>query len=248
MPRFRSASVRSLVLAAVAPLVAACGAPEPGAFVHDPWQGLNRDVHSFNKGLDTVLVRPAAVVYEAATPTLVRHLATNGLNMLALPAVFVNQVLQADLEGALSTMGRFGVNVLVGGVLLDPATEFGLPRARTDLGVTLAKWGVGEGPYVELPFLGPANARDGAARVAQIALDPFNFITGVPALDALGPGTAVLGVIDLRARNFEVIDRVLYESEDSYVTAQTGWVQMRRRQIAGGATAESLPDVFDEDE
>ncbi|MEO1688846.1 MAG: MlaA family lipoprotein, partial [Pseudomonadota bacterium] len=125
-------------------------------------------------------------------------------------------------------------------------TEFGLPKESTDLGVTFAKWGVEEGPYVELPLLGPATARDAVGRVAEIALDPFNFVTGVPALEAVGYATLPLGVVDLRADNLDAIDRVLYEAPDSYVATRTGYLQLRRRQVEGGPTAESLPDVFSE--
>jgi len=232
---------------AVAGATAACSpAPPDAGFAHDPWERTNREIHSFNKGWDTVLIRPAAEVYDAVAPGLVRMLIGNGLDMLDLPAIFVNQILQGDAEAALATAGRFGVNVVMGGVLLDPATELGLPKASTDLGVTFARWGVEEGPYVELPFLGPATVRDGVGRVTEIALDPFNFLTGVPELDALGPGTAAAGVLEFRASNATVIDQSLYESADSYVTTRAAYLQFRRRQIAGGATAEALPDVFAE--
>ena len=240
--------MRRLVLTAAAAILAAgCAAPpDEDAFVHDPYEETNREIHSFNTGWDVVLIRPASQAYDAVVPGLARLLIRNGLDTLDLPAIFVNHLLQGEALAALRTAGRFGVNVVMGGVLLDPATEIGLPKEPTDLGVTLARWGFEEGPYVELPLLGPATTRDAVGRVAEIALDPFNFVTGVPALDALGPGAAALGIVDLRASNSAVIDRTLYEVEDSYLSLQSAYLQMRRRRLAGGATAEQLPDVFAE--
>lgn len=242
----RTLSRRLAALAAAALLSACAVAPTEEGGVADPWEGTNREFHSFNKGLDTAVLRPVAVVYDTATPGLVRLLVSNGLNMLELPAIFVNRVLQGEPELALRAAGRFGLNVVFGGVLLDPATEFGLPQEDTDLGVTFARWGVEEGVYHELPLLGPATSRDAAGRVLEIALDPFSFVTGVPALDAVGPGAAALGVIELRSDNLNVVDRVLYESADSYVASRSAYIQRRRRAVAGGATAESLPDVYGE--
>lgn len=241
--------IRRLVLTAVAAaLVSGCAAnPDPEAFAYDPYEETNREIHTFNKGWDTVLIRPASQVYEAVTPGLAQLLIRNGLDTLDLPAILVNNLLQGDPLAAMRTGGRLALNLVLGaGGLLDPATEFGLPKEPTDLGVTFARWGVEEGPYLSLPFLGPATARDAVGRVTEIALDPFNFVTGVPALETLGPGSTAIGIVDLRARNEAALDRALYESEDSYITVRSGYLQRRRRQVAGGATAEQLPDVFAE--
>ncbi|MGM0584870.1 MAG: MlaA family lipoprotein [Pseudomonadota bacterium] len=236
---------RTLAALAAAALLSGCAvAPTEEGGVADPWEGTNRELHAFNKGLDTALLRPTAVVYDTVTPGLVRLLVSNGLNMLELPAVFVNRVLQGEPRLALRAAGRFGINVVFGGGLLDPATEFGLPQEDTDLGVTFARWGVEEGVYHELPLLGPATSRDAAGRVLEIALDPFGFVTGVPAMEALGPSAAALGVLEVRSDNLNAIDRVLYESEDSYVASRSVYIQRRRRTVAGGPTAESLPDVY----
>ncbi|MEM6440910.1 MAG: VacJ family lipoprotein [Pseudomonadota bacterium] len=236
----------ALVIGAL--LTSACASAPSGdeAFVNDPYEATNRDVHEFNKGWDTVLIRPAARGYQEAVPGAVKLVASNALDMLAMPAIFVNRVLQGDAAAAGRAVGRFGINAVLGGGVLDPATEFGLPMERTDLGVTFARWGIEEGAYMELPLLGPSTSRDAVGTVVQIALDPFNLITGVPVLEAVGYGALGLRVVDVRADNMEVLDRVLYESADSYVAARTGYLQLRRRQVAGGLTDEGVVDVFDD--
>ncbi len=227
-------------------LVAGCADPQSNdsQFVHDPWEPVNRDFHSFNKGMDTVLLRPTAKVYDTVTPALARLLIRNGLSMLELPGIFVNHVLQGDIESAAMTAGRFGVNVVMGAGLIDPATELGLPLVDTDLGLTFAEWGVEEGPYVEMPLLGPATSRDAVGRIGQIALDPVNFVTGADVVDVIQPASTVLGAVEARAWNMSAIDQLLYQSADSYVATRSAYLQLRRREVAGGVTEEQLPDVF----
>jgi phospholipid-binding lipoprotein MlaA len=232
-------------LAAAALALAGCATPDGEGFeVADPYEPTNREIHEFNKGWDVVLLRPAARLYQEATPGLFKLLISNGLDMLDMPMIFANQVLQGEPMAALRSAGRVGINLVFGGGLLDPATEFGLPKEETDLGVTFARWGVDEGPYVTLPLLGPGTARDAAGRVIEIAVDPFNFVTGVPAVEALGPGAAALGFVNLRAQSMNSLDQVLYESADSYEALKTTYIQRRRRTIQGGPTEEDLPDVF----
>jgi phospholipid-binding lipoprotein MlaA len=237
--------LRGLLAVTLAGLLAGCAAPpEDAGFAWDPYEETNRQIHEFNKGWDTVLIRPASQVYDAVTPGVVRLLVSNGLDMLDLPAIFVNNLLQGDPLAALRTAGRFGINVVVGGGLLDPATEFGLPKEPTDLGVTFATWGFEEGPYVSLPLLGPATTRDAVGRVVEIAIDPFNFLTGFPGVEFLGPGSTGIAIVELRSDNATPIDRAYYGTEDSYVTTRSGYLQFRRRRVAGGVTEEQLPDVF----
>lgn len=236
---------------AVAALLAGCaGAPVEGQLIADPYEGVNRSIHSLNVGLDRVLLRPVSQGYDAVAPALVKHLVGNAVDHIVLPVHFFNYVLQGDVDAALTAFGRFGVNTLVGaGGLLDPATEFGLPDAPTDFGLTLAEAGAGEGVYVVLPLFGPSTTRDAVGKLGDFALNPLTYIT-------VGAGTgeiALLAVenggppIVLRHRNFELIDELLYESEDSYVALRTAYVLSRRARAAkGGVDVENLPDIFAE--
>ncbi len=233
--------------------VAGCASqPAEGELIADPYIDTNRSIHAFNKGLDTAIVKPASEVYDFVTPATVQLLLSNGLNHLRLPGMFVNRVLQGDVESAGVVLGRFGVNTVAGAAgLLDPATEFGLPFETTDFGVTLATWGAEEGAYVELPLFGPATARHAVGRIVNFALDPSILLT----TGVVEAGTAVtiassartpVDIVNTRHENADIINDVLYASDDSYVTARTGYIQSRRRLIAGGETdTEALPDIFD---
>ncbi len=240
---------RAVCVAMAAALAAGCaGAPVEGQLIADPYEGVNRAVHGFNVGVDQVVLRPASQAYDFVAPALVKHLVSNAVDHIQLPVHFFNYVLQGDVDSALVTFGRFGVNTLAGaGGLLDPATEVGLPNAPTDFGLTLAKSGAEEGVYIVLPLFGPSTTRDTVGRVVDIGLNPLTYVTpgsgsGEIALIAVENGGPPIVV---RHRNFELIDELLYETEDSYVALRTAYVLNRRsRAIEGGVDVERLPDIF----
>lgn len=228
--------------------VAGCASapPEGGALIADPYESTNRNIHAFNKGVDRGIVNPASKVYGAVTPTTFKFLIGNALNHLALPGLFANHLLQGDALDAASTLGRFAMNTVYGaGGFLDPATEFGMPYKDTDFGITLDSWGVDEGIYVELPLFGPSTTRHAVGRVVDLAFSPTTYLGGGSGQVA-AYGIRVLKVVDFRDRYRPLIDDVLYESEDSYVTSRTTYIQNRRRLAAGETEVEGLPDIFEQ--
>ncbi len=240
---------RFFAIFAIALSVSACASSAPdGDLVSDPYQGTNRAVHSFNKALDQAVLKPTAQAYDFATPTLFKHLFGNAFSHLELPGIFVNHVLQGDADEAAATLGRFTVNTIYGAAgTLDPATELGLPKEATDFGLTLASWGVGEGPYLELPLFGPSTARDAFGLLVDTALQPTTYISGGSEVVIATTTVRVLEIVDTRSRNARLIDDVLYRSEDSYVSLRTSYIQNRRRRASGGETdVDALPDLFSE--
>lgn len=228
----------------------ACATANPqGDFADiDKLEGVSREIHRFNVAFDSNLLRPAAQGYEYATPTLAKFLIGNGFSHLQLPRDFANHLLQGEVDPALETLGRFTINTVLGaGGLLDPATEFGLKKQAADFGTTLGKHGVGEGGYFVWPFIGPTTARDSLGRIVDLAFAPTSYVGVIkPGLSpALPAGLFALEIIDLRDRNGAVIDDILYESEDSYVSLRAVYLQRRRGLIAGDdGGAEALPDIF----
>ncbi|MEM7058723.1 MAG: VacJ family lipoprotein [Pseudomonadota bacterium] len=229
--------------------VAACGgARQQGELVADPYESLNRGIHSANKGLDQAVLRPAAQGYDLVTPSLFQHIFGNVFSHLSLPGVFVNHLLQGDGEDALVTIGRFAVNTVVGaGGTLDPATEFSLPRENTDFGITLATWGVDEGAYLELPLFGPSTTRDAVGTLVDMAFQPTTYVTGGVEVTIASATVSAVEIVHNRNRNAALIDDLLYNSEDSYVSLRTGYIQNRRRRVSDGETdLDELPDLFSE--
>ncbi len=246
-------ALRRLAAMSAALQLAACASADPqaGFASADPYEGFNREMHDFNLFLDTNLIRPAAQGYGFVMPATFKHMIGNGFNYLDLPVDFANYVLQGEVKPALRTLGRFTINTVVGAVgLLDPATEFGLPEEDTDFGITLAKHGVGEGAYLVLPFIGPSTTRDLAGRVVDLAFYPPTYVSYVgvtdsKALEVLSIPLNAVEVVDLRDRNFALIDDLLYKSDDSYISLRSVYLQRRRAMIAGDeGGADALPDIF----
>lgn len=231
-------------LVAAATLSACAGGelPENG-FVADPYENTNRRFHAFNKTADRYVVNPASKAYDTVTPATVQHMVGNALSHLTLPGLFANHMMQGEWSEAGETLARFTINTVGGaGGLLDPATEFGANYLETDFGLTLEDWGVGPGVYHELPLLGPATTRDAVGKVVGIAFSPTTYI-GDPSY--LGAAVRGVEVLDTRERYRALIDDLLYESEDSYVTSRSTYIQNRRRLAAGQTEVETLPDIFE---
>lgn len=247
----RNTTIRGVLFATVLATAGCASVPSTeGELIADPYEGTNRSIHSFNKALDANLLKPVAEGYDYVTPATVKLLVHNEMNYLRLPGIFINRLLQGDLEEAGAALARFALNTTIGGLgALDPATEFGLPHTPTDFGVTLAVWGAEEGVYVEAPFWGPNTTRHLAGRIVNMALDPSILVTfGVvdfnDTFDAVNMARWPLDVVNTRYENAAAIDPILYESEDSYVAARSAYVQYRRRFVAGEVTEEQLPDIF----
>lgn len=237
----------------VVAILSACETTEPGPgfAATDPYEPSNRAVNQANIELDTLILRPVSEAYGILTPTLVKHLISNGLSHIALANDLANYVLQGDVERALDTLGRFTINTVLGAGVLDPASEFGLPRQPTDFGLTLASHGVGEGDFLILPLLGPSTQRDAIGFVVDRFMSPTFLLGQVTAMEGLSEAGLTLTGLSLteqRSANAAAIDDLLYESEDSYVTLRAGYLQRRRAQaLDQDALIDALPDIFDDE-
>ena len=135
-------------------------AQAPAVSEDDPFESWNRKVFAFNDGVDRWFLRPVAKAYRTVTPDLVDRGVTNFFSNLGEVGNFANSVLQGKGESAVVAFGRFTFNTVFGlGGLFDVATSFDLPERQEDFGQTLAIWGVGSGPYLVMPFLGPSTPR-----------------------------------------------------------------------------------------
>lgn len=166
---------RSFALFALVLLLAGCATPMPRT--DDPYEGFNRKMYAFNDFADRVAIRPVAVGYRKITNDTSRRLISNFFANIESPITIGNDLLQVNFPEALRATGRFAINTTIGLFgFFDPASELGIEANATDLGVTLARWGVPEGPYLVLPFLGSTSPRDFVARsVDYYYLDPLSY-------------------------------------------------------------------------
>lgn len=140
-------------------LIVGCATPMPRK--DDPLEHFNRKIYAFNDLADRVAIRPVAVAYRKVTNQTTRTLASNFFANIESPITIANDLLQANVKQAVKSTGRLAINSTVGVFgLFDPASELGIEASATDFGVTLAKWGVPDGPYLVLPLIGSTSLRD----------------------------------------------------------------------------------------
>lgn len=172
----------------------------------DPWEGFNRNVYNFNYRFDKYVFLPVVSGYEFITPTFVQTGISNFFGNIGDIRTLYNSLLQLKGKKFLATFGRFLTNSTVGiGGLFDPASLLGLKKESEDFGRTLGYWGVGSGPYLVVPVLGPNTLRsaggfavDAGIRFAAInAVDPFENVDNGNAIEA---GITTLEGIDTRHR------------------------------------------------
>ena len=130
----------------------------------DPWEDINRKIFAFNEALDKYGLKPVAKGYDKVTPQWMNDTITRFYENLRDFRSGLNSVLQWRWGHVGQNWGRFAVNTTLGiGGLFDVASKVELEKRNTDLGLTFARWGVPEGPFMMLPFFGPSTGRDAAA-------------------------------------------------------------------------------------
>ncbi|MBB88276.1 MAG: hypothetical protein CMP06_13425 [Xanthomonadales bacterium] len=197
----------------------------------DPLEPVNRGIYKFNDTADTYVLKPVAKGYVAVTPGFVRTGVTNFFGNLTYPLTIVNQFLQGKPADGFSDMGRFLVNSTLGiGGLFDPATPLGLSRHDEDFGQTFGKWGVGNGWYLMLPFLGPSTNRDLTGRIVAIPFNPTYYVSDGDVV----LGLSALDIVNTRAMLLNA-DRLVRNQYDPYVFIRDAYLQRRRSQVYDGS-------------
>ena len=212
------------------------------AEINDPAEPANRAVFEFNRGLDTVILKPAAGMYRHLVPPPVRESVHNALNNLRSPVVFFNDVLQGDFARAGTTLMRFVINSTVGILGLgDPATDMGFEYHNEDFGQTLATWGVEQGPYVMLPIFGPSNPRDAVGLVVDFISDPLNWWATNTDREFISYSRSGTRAVDERARNYDALADLERSSLDFYAAIRSLYRQRRVDEISNGKATAIMP-------
>ena len=231
---------RILMLALVL-LMGGCATP---ANHFDPLESVNRPIYKFNTTADAYVMRPIAKGYDTVTPVFIKKGVHNFFNNLDDIFVFSNDFLQGKFKQGSSDVGRLAVNSTIGLVgLFDVASDMGMPKHDEDFGQTLGYWGLGSGPYLVVPFLGPSSLRDSSNIVLEdFVLNPIDLIHKIPVRNAV----TALHFIDARAQLLTV-DSVADDSFDPYSFMRDAWLQSRYNRVYDGNPPKPLfPDDDDD--
>ncbi|MDL5601151.1 VacJ family lipoprotein [Bacillus subtilis] len=194
----------------------------------DPWEGVNRAVFSFNDTVDTYALKPIAQGYQYVTPQFVEDGVHNVFRNVGDVGNLANDLLQGKLHAAGVDTSRLIFNTTFGVLgVFDVATRMGLQRSDEDFGQTLGAWGVGSGPYVVLPLLGPSTLRDAPARFVDSYTTPYPYIDHVPTRNV------ILGVntVDTRASLLSAEKMI---TGDKYVFIRNAYLQNREFKVRDG--------------
>ena len=203
--------------------------PQQQYTVADPIEPVNRVIFKFNDKLYEWLLRPLALGYRKVTPRVVRTGFQNFFTNLAAPIRIINCALQGKGKSASLEFGKFLVNSTVGGLGFgDLFTHYPeLYPDPEDLGQSLAKYGIHDGFYIVLPFLGPSTLRDTVGQVGDGFLDPVNY------LDPPAKAVAVKGFNTVNRLTFRIedIDDAKRAALDPYEAARNFYIQSRQNRI-----------------
>ena len=205
--------------------------------VNDPFEEINRKTYEFNESLDKNILKPVAEVYSNFPPKVKKGV-TNFFNNLEEVDTFINQLLQGKPKESINDLSRFVINTTIGiGGIFDVASKMGLERHEEDFGQTLAVWGVGEGPYIMLPFLGPSTLRDTLSRPVSSFLSVTFHMTENDVNIALKS----IDALETRERLLDVESLL---SGDKYVFVKDAYIQSMYYEIKDGI---DVKDEFVED-
>jgi phospholipid-binding lipoprotein MlaA len=201
---------------------------------NDPLEPTNRFFFGFNETLDHGFIRPIAIAYRDVVPEFGRNRVHDVVTNWRAPWVFINDVLQANPNHAGITFSRFLINTTVGvGGLFDVASAqtFNLPYHDNDAGLTFARWGAPDGPYLVLPLLGPSNPRDGLGTAAAIFLDPVDLYLLHHNFKPAVYAQAGVEALDTRTNYLDTLDSLERTSLDFYSTLRSITRQHRNDEI-----------------
>ena len=126
--------------------------------------------------------------------------------------------------------------VLVGLLgLVDVASEMGIEPFNSDFGQTLAVWGVGSGPFVMLPVIGPRTVRSAVGYWADTYASIPSLLNDRPIAWTFW----TVEIIDYRARLLDAEDLM---TGDRYIFLRDAYLQRREFFVKRGKVDDDFSD------
>jgi phospholipid-binding lipoprotein MlaA len=208
--------------------------------INDPIEPTNRFIFDFNQTLDAAVFKPITGLYRGVIPSFIRTGVHNFLDNVKTPVVLANDLLQGEPKRAGNTIMRFVINSSVGiGGLRDQASEWGFDDHDEDFGQTLAVWGVGEGPYLVLPILGPSNPRDAIGKVVDSLIDPISWWADNDDREWVPITRTLVSGLDTRDRLWDILNDLEKSSIDYYAAIRSLYRQRRNEDISNGSATKN---------
>jgi len=198
----------------------------------DPYENINRKVFVFNDTVDDYVAKPISDAYKWITPQFAQTGVYNFFSNLKNINVVINDVLQAKFAQSAYDTGRLALNTTMGlGGFVDVATQVGLERNDEDFEQTLAVWGVPQGSYLVIPFVGPTTMRGIPGAAFDTAANPSSYV-GLPV--------QLISLLNTRANAEGALKFIDEAALDPYVFTRESFLQWRNNLATDGKTESSL--------
>lgn len=225
-------------------LLSACATVDPEyADSRDPLEGFNRTMYTFNDNLDQYVAKPLARGYKKITPEPVDRGISNFFSNLDEVSTILNNSLQFKFKDAASDLGRLAVNSTLGLLgFVDVASDMGLQKHYEDFGQTLGAWGMGPGPYLVLPVIGPSSGRDAVGFAADWFTNPLYYVVEDVGVSW---GLYLIRFVDRRADLLQTTSILESAALDPYAFTRESYLQRRQNQVYDGNPP--FDDIFIEE-
>ena len=230
-------STRWLALLALSAFLQGCATvsnPDP----RDPLESMNRTVFGFNDAVDRAVLKPVATAYKQTLPSWARTGINNFFANLDDMWSVVNHALALRGQAFGDSVGRVMVNTTIGlGGLVDVASDLNIDKHPATFNTTLGRWGVGAGPYVVLPLLGPYTLRE----VAALPVDRQGNLVNQVADEGTRTGLTVVDVVDTRSTFLDSEGVINGAALDRYSFIRDSYLQRQRNQVYDGNPPDEEP-------
>ena len=207
----------------------------------DPLEPINRVIFEFNEVVDDNILEPVAKGYKYVTPDPVEKGISNFFSNLGEINTIANDLLQLKFQQAAKDSMRFVVNSTIGVLgIFDVATPLGLSKNKEDFGQTLGFWGVPNGPYLVLPFLGPSSFRDAPGTFVDYEMSPMEQLHHEERQTL-----RLINIIETRAKLLRATKILDTAAKDKYIFIRESYLQKRESLVRDGENEEEFEiDVY----
>ena len=202
----------------------------------DPLESFNRAIYKFNDVADGVIIKPVSKGYKNIAPKFVVKGVNNFFNNIRDVVTVINELLQGKIEYATNSTGRVLVNSTIGVLgFIDVHSISGGERRKEDFGQTLGYWGVSQGAYLVLPFVGPSTTRDAVGFVTDtLVFDPISYINNVRGRNQV----RIVQFIDARTELLNASSIMNEASLDPYAFQRDAYLQYRKALVSDNPSGE----------
>ncbi len=199
--------------------------------ISDPLIGMNTAFFHFNDKMYFWVLKPVSRGYGFIIPEELRMAIRNMFYNVRFPVRFINCLLQGKGRKASYEFGQFFINTTAGflGMANVAANYPKLQPSAEDLGQTFAVWGMGNGPFLMLPFFGPSSVRDGTGKLGDTFLDPIWWLVEDIWVSLGIRAGETVNAVSLRIGEYEALKEAAI---DPYVMLRNAYVQNRNKLIA----------------